>query len=437
MKISQKLILGFFIIILLMAAFGYFTIIKLYRISEISHEIREAMEYSQAILDFNVENFHTRLEVWEYIYEPNSKKLAEFEKHNEKLSHLLENITEIIEEEYREGIEKGEREEALFKGAEKQIKEISSNLEKVRADWVFLFEKIKDLRSVKDAGYGKGSGQYEKIKEEVKKLALANEDLFDELEFNSKVDQFVIAQERVVRKLNVELERLVSGLKNMLVIIMGALIVFGAGIAMFISRSISEPIIKLRNATKKIGEGKLNTQIKIKSKDEIGQLGKSFNQMIQNLQDTTVSKDYIDNIIESMADALVVINPNAKIKSVNRSTCDLLGYTKEELVGRDVSLMFEKEEEGLFKGARLQKLMEKGSLRDYTMNYRTKNGESIPVSFSGSVLKEKDDKLLGVVGVARDMRDMKRLFEREKELASVATNAAEAEKKKSVALLKA
>jgi len=324
MKIRQKLILGFFTIILLMAIFWYFTIIRLNRISVISREVREATVISQAALDFNVENFHTQLEVWEYVYEPSESRLIAFENHNEKLSNLLEYVTELIEEEYREGIEKGKREEALFEGVEKRIKEISFSLEKVRADWVFLFEKVKVVRSAEDAGYGEGSEQYEKAEKELKIFALSNEDLFDELEFNLKVDQFVIAQEGVVRKLNAELENLISRSKEMLVTIMSILFVLGAGIALLISRSISGPIIKLRDATKKIGEGKLDTQIKIKSKDEIGQLGISFNRMAENLHRTTVSKDYVDNIIESMADALVVINPNAKIKSVNRSTCDIL-----------------------------------------------------------------------------------------------------------------
>jgi len=433
MKISQKLILGFFIIILLMAIFGYFTIIRLNRISVISREVREATVISQAVLDFNVENFHTQLEVWEYVFEPNEKRLEAFNEHNDKLARLLDELVEQVEEEGIYRAEHSGEAAGIYEGGLEEVKTIQSNLEKVRNGWILLIEKIKEIRSLEDAGYREGSEQYEIIKNELKMLALANEELFDELDFNLKVDEFVVVQEGVVRKLNAELENLVSQSKIMLVTVMSILFVLGAGIALLISRSISGPIIKLRDATKKIGEGKLNTQIKIKSKDEIGQLGISFNRMAENLHRTTVSKDYVDNIIESMEDALVVINPNANIRSVNRSTCDLLGYTEEELVGRDVSLMFV-EEEGLFKGTRLQKLMEKGSLRDYAMNYRTKNGESIPVSFSGSVMKDKDDKLLGVVGVARDMREMKKLFEKEKELACVATNAAEAEKKKSVEL---
>jgi len=151
--------------------------------------------------------------------------------------------------------------------------------------------------------------------------------------------------------------------------------------------------------------------------------------------ETVTTKDYVDNIMKSMVDSLIVVDPNEVIQTVNKATCQILGYVEEELIGKAASLIVT-EEESIFTGTRLQKLMEEGSLRDYEMNYRTKNGESIPVSFSGSVLKDKDDKLVGVVGIARDMREMKKLFEKEKELTSVALKDAEAEKEKSAELEK-
>jgi len=157
---------------------------------------------------------------------------------------------------------------------------------------------------------------------------------------------------------------------------------------------------------------------------------------ISKFRDETVkTKDYVDNIMKSMIDSLIVVDPNEVIQNVNKATCQILGYVEEELIGKSASLIVA-EEENIFTGAQLQKLMKKGSLRDYEMNYRTKNGESIPVSFSGSVLKDKDDKMIGVVGIARDMRDMKRLFEKEKELTFAAMKAAETEKKKSIELEK-
>lgn len=47
---------------------------------------------------------------------------------------------------------------------------------------------------------------------------------------------------------------------------------------------IVKPITKFKNAIKKIGEGNLSTQIKIKSKDEFGDLSLAFNQMTNDLE---------------------------------------------------------------------------------------------------------------------------------------------------------
>lgn len=52
----------------------------------------------------------------------------------------------------------------------------------------------------------------------------------------------------------------------------------------FISRSISKPITKLKDAANKIGKGNLNTKIDVNSKDEIGELANSFKGMAENLQ---------------------------------------------------------------------------------------------------------------------------------------------------------
>jgi methyl-accepting chemotaxis protein len=52
----------------------------------------------------------------------------------------------------------------------------------------------------------------------------------------------------------------------------------------YLSRRITKPIIRLRDASVKIGEGKLDTQIEIVSKNEIGDLARAFSQMIEDLK---------------------------------------------------------------------------------------------------------------------------------------------------------
>ncbi len=55
-------------------------------------------------------------------------------------------------------------------------------------------------------------------------------------------------------------------------------------IALFLSRRISEPIKKLSLASKEISKGNLDTRLNIFSKDEFGELAKTFNGMIKKLK---------------------------------------------------------------------------------------------------------------------------------------------------------
>jgi PAS domain S-box-containing protein len=67
----------------------------------------------------------------------------------------------------------------------------------------------------------------------------------------------------------------------------------------YLAKKITKPIISLRDAAIRIGEGRLDTQIEIKKNDEIGDLAAAFNQMTGNLRKTTTS---IDNLNREIAE---------------------------------------------------------------------------------------------------------------------------------------
>lgn len=52
-----------------------------------------------------------------------------------------------------------------------------------------------------------------------------------------------------------------------------------------------------------LSQGNLSHGVKIETRDELGWFADSFNEIAGNLQKTTVSKDYVDNIIGAMLDA--------------------------------------------------------------------------------------------------------------------------------------
>lgn len=181
------------------------------------------------------------------------------------------------------------------------------------------------------------------------------------------------------------------------------LMAFSAGFS--ISRSISKPIIRLKDAALEIGKGKLDTRIDIKSKDEVAILAQAFNKMTYDLSKITVSKSYLDNIINSMLDTLIVINSDAVITVVNESTLNLLGYKRNELLGKPLKNIFAggvPEKDSL-----IDKLLLKGFVSNIEKTYSTKDGTTIPVLFSAAIMRDNRS-IQAIVCVARNMTERRR-----------------------------
>ena len=208
-------------------------------------------------------------------------------------------------------------------------------------------------------------------------------------------------------------------LRNMLIGILSIILIL-VTIAAFVSaKSISDPIITLTNASKSLASGDLSQKVDIQLKDEIGSLANSFNIMAESLSSSRneliSAKDYTDNIIRSMTDTLIVISPDGHIETVNKAACTILGYEKKELIGQPFGKVIseeeeEEEEEEVFRGTKLAELVEKGSIVNMDVTYRAKDGRNIPMSLTGSAMRDKDGKLTGIVAAARDMREIQKFI---------------------------
>jgi len=184
----------------------------------------------------------------------------------------------------------------------------------------------------------------------------------------------------------------------------------------YISRRIVLPVGSLSSMASKVAEGNLepNTEMALVSNDEIGDLYVSFQTMTQGLKETTVSKSYLDNILESMADTLIVVNSDGKIRTANRAALELLGCELDELIGYGFDEVASKYREETSKGSIVDDLIREDSIINADMFYKTKAGDYIPVSFSSSVMGDINGSIQGIVCVATDITERK-LAEQEKE----------------------
>lgn len=129
---------------------------------------------------------------------------------------------------------------------------------------------------------------------------------------------------------------------------------------------------------------------------------------------------FAEDIISSMVDSLILMDSNGIILEVNKATLNLLGYKKEEIIGKPVEMLFTEDKKGMLEKVR-NKVINEGSITNFELTYKTKAGDMIPVNFSINVVYEpggvgKD--IIGIIGIAKDMRDVKsmqlQLFQAEK-----------------------
>ncbi|MCF6152173.1 putative histidine kinase [Candidatus Kuenenia stuttgartiensis] len=174
-------------------------------------------------------------------------------------------------------------------------------------------------------------------------------------------------------------------------------------------RLITSPISKISRVMAAIADGDLDKRIHLSSGGEIGMLATSINKMTEDMQKTTVSKAYVENLIESMIDTLVVVDQHGRIKTVNKSMLDLLGYEEKELIGNNIDMIL-RDKDNPIANRSWSDLWKEDVLKDYDIMYHTHKGEDIPVNFCGRIMRNSDGEVINVVGVARDMRHTKKLI---------------------------
>jgi PAS domain S-box-containing protein len=191
-----------------------------------------------------------------------------------------------------------------------------------------------------------------------------------------------------------------------------------------LSTWVTKPLTQLIDTIREISGGStgFERRVEIYSEDEIGELASAFNRMVEDLQKTTVSKNYVDDILRSMFDMLVVFTPDNTIQTVNQTTCDVLGYRAEELVGQPFDILLADENLNP-KCAWIDELIDKGAINNTEKVFTTKNGRKIPVVFSASILRDKDGRIQGIVSVAHDITERKKaekaIVEKEKEYRTI------------------
>ncbi len=106
-----------------------------------------------------------------------------------------------------------------------------------------------------------------------------------------------------------------------------------------LSKSIVRPVEKLQNVTSSIAGGNFKNRVRIKSRDEIGQLAANFNNMADKLQatfeDSMDKRNKLEAILKSMDNGVIAVDMNYKIIMVNPYAERIFGIHKD-IIGKDL-----------------------------------------------------------------------------------------------------
>jgi PAS domain S-box-containing protein len=121
-----------------------------------------------------------------------------------------------------------------------------------------------------------------------------------------------------------------------------AALAIGSTVALFLARrlgrSITRPLLSLREATARFGADDLSYRVPVSGEDELAQLGRAFNAMASSLDESRAdlreSEQRFRALVHHASDVFTVIGADAMIRYQSPSIGQVLGYRTEDIIGR-------------------------------------------------------------------------------------------------------
>ncbi len=128
--------------------------------------------------------------------------------------------------------------------------------------------------------------------------------------------------------------------------------------ALNVAKGITGPIQALAEATRRVAEGRFDTEIPVTSNDEIGTLTQAFNQMVNELKigrqrlksayaDVDSKRLILEGIMSNIATGVICLDNAGNVLTINDAACNILGIPQQDpsnLTSRDLLEHIESEE---------------------------------------------------------------------------------------------
>jgi len=141
----------------------------------------------------------------------------------------------------------------------------------------------------------------------------------------------------------ISLKSIIANRRKMIIVssgIFALLLVLFALVSFCLAKRVTDPLEKLKKSAGIIGRGNFDYRIKLKTGDEIEDLGIAFNRMAESLKNyyfkLKEEKDKTLAIINNLADGVLVFDKNKKILLVNPRAEEFFGLQEKEIIGKSL-----------------------------------------------------------------------------------------------------
>lgn len=119
---------------------------------------------------------------------------------------------------------------------------------------------------------------------------------------------------------------------------------------------------------------------------------------------------YFHKLVESCPDIIISVDKQGTITFYNDGARQNLGFSYEEVLGKNVLEIYPSLEEArrVMAAMRANSDDGRGRVRNFETVFKTKKGERIPVAISASIIYDDQDNEIGSIGFAKDIREIRR-----------------------------
>ncbi len=299
LNISRKLLLGFFSVLLLLAAVSAITYVQFTKVdNDYSRSIDDSFAKVNLITEMENAALKEQIAVRGYLVNSEQDNLRKFNESSTLFTQKAEEFLNLnITSEAKAMVEE-------FIAVEDEYNKL--------AEEVIILKDQNQNAEITQLMKDRGNGLTENVTEVGERARLY--------------------QEMNIEDTSNDLSSKANASKTVIVIISIVAFVIGVAIALYISRIISKPVSKISKAANEIAKGNLAIEeIKIKNKDEIGDLANSFNLMLNNLRELIINVSSTSETVASSAEELM-----ASAEQTSSATTQITNAIQEVAGGAEV-----------------------------------------------------------------------------------------------------